>query len=58
MEFGHLNTWMVWALQHIPKGTNHDALEAGGDAAREATAGHLSVRTDYKNNYAACNTKI
>jgi hypothetical protein len=58
MAFGHLNTWMVWALQHIPKGTNLDTLEAGGDATREAAAGHLPVRTDCKNNYAAYNTKI
>ena len=48
MAFGHLNTWMVWALQHIPKGTNHDTLEAGDDAVREATAGQLPVRTDGK----------
>ena len=26
------NTWMVWALEHVLKGTNQDFLEAGGDA--------------------------
>jgi hypothetical protein len=39
---------MVWALQHIPKGTNHDSLEAGGNAMREATAGQLLLRADSK----------
>jgi hypothetical protein len=48
MAFRHLNTWMVWALQHIPKGTNHDALEAGGDAMTGAAAGQLPVRIDGK----------
>jgi len=38
MAFGHLSTWMVWALWHIPKGTNHDALEAGGNAVTGAAA--------------------
>jgi len=48
MAFGRLNTWMVWTHQHVPKRTNHDALEAGGNAVREAAAGQLPVRTDGK----------
>jgi hypothetical protein len=48
MAFGHLNTWMVRVLQHIPKGTNHDALEAGGNAVTGAAAGQMLVRIDSK----------
>jgi hypothetical protein len=48
MAFGHLNTWMVWSLQHIPKGTIHDTLEERGDAMTGALAGQLPVRTDSK----------
>jgi hypothetical protein len=44
MAFGHLNTWMVWALQHVLKGTNQDALEAGGDTMREAAAAGVDRR--------------
>jgi len=39
---------MVWALQQVLKGANHDAPETGGDAVRKATAGRLPVRTDRK----------
>jgi hypothetical protein len=39
---------MVWAIQHVLKGTNDNALEEGGDAMTVATAGQLLVRTEGK----------
>jgi len=39
---------MVWAIRHIPKGTNHNILEAGGNAVTGAAAGQLLVRKDSK----------